>query len=75
MATGAAGTFPYGRKLNGQTLRASYQTRRVSWEYALFRPDGTRNDKANIKACFQCHKPTAPQDFVFTFSQLVSRPK
>jgi hypothetical protein len=49
--------------------------RNGEWEYALFRPDGTRNDKANIKACFECHKPLSGQDFVFTFSKLVSTPK
>ncbi len=45
------------------------------WEYALFRPAGSRNEQANIKACFQCHKPKSGQDFLLTFSQLVSAPK
>jgi hypothetical protein len=31
--------------------------RNGEWEYSLFGPDGKFNDKANYKACFQCHKP------------------
>lgn len=49
--------------------------RNDEWEYALFRAAGSRNEQANIKARFQCHKPKSAQDVVFTFSQLVSAPK
>jgi hypothetical protein len=44
--------------------------RNGEWEYALFRPDGTRNETADVKACLQCHKPKAAQDFVFSFEEL-----
>jgi hypothetical protein len=49
--------------------------RNGEWEYALFRPDGSRNEQASVKACFQCHKPKSAQDFVFMFEQLVAAPK
>lgn len=45
--------------------------RNGEWEYARFRPDGTRDQQADIKGCFECHKPESERDFVFTFSQLV----
>ena len=44
--------------------------RNGDWEYAVFRPDGTRNEKVNTKACFECHKPKSGQDFVITFPEL-----
>ncbi len=79
---------PNGRLVSGELDRIGVMEKRTGWgveypedvrngewEYALFRPDGTRNDKANIKACFQCHKPRSGQDFLFTFSQLVGAPK
>lgn len=44
--------------------------RNGEWEYALFTPDGKLNDKANYKACFQCHKPHEAQDFVISLASL-----
>jgi hypothetical protein len=46
------------------------EIRNGEWEYALFRPDGTRNEQANIKECFECHKPNSGKDFGFTFDKL-----
>lgn len=79
---------PNGRLVRGELDRIGVMEKRTGWgveypedirngewEYALFRPDGTRNDKANIKACFQCHKPQSEQDFLFTLSKLVRAPK
>jgi len=80
---------PNGRLVRGDLDRIGVMEKRTGWgveypddirngewEYALFRPTGTRNEQANIKACFQCHKPLpSGQDFVFTFSKLVSAPK
>ncbi len=34
------------------------------------RPAKTVNDKANLKACFTCHKPLDKQDFVFSFDKM-----
>lgn len=75
---------PNGRLVKGELDRIGVMEKRTGWgteypedirngewEYALFRPDGTRNEKANIKACFECHKPKSGEDFVFTFSKLV----
>jgi plastocyanin len=44
--------------------------RNGEWEYSAFAPDGTFNDKANYRACFQCHKPHEGQDFVISLASL-----
>jgi plastocyanin len=47
--------------------------RNGEWEYAVFGADGKFNDKANYKACFQCHKPHEAQDFVISYPALAGR--
>lgn len=44
--------------------------RNGDWEYQVFRADKTANPNANLSACFDCHKPQAGQDFVFTHDSL-----
>ena len=44
--------------------------RNGEWEYQVFAPDKNVNDKANLKACFGCHKPKASADYLFTLEQL-----
>jgi len=44
--------------------------RNGEWEYQSFGPDGRANPKANIKSCFECHKPHEKQDFVITLAKL-----
>src|SRR5213594_4551410 len=44
--------------------------RNGEWEYSAFTADQKLNDKANYKACFQCHKPHAKQDFVISLARL-----
>jgi len=44
--------------------------RNGEWEYQAFKADKTVNDKANLQACFGCHKPLDKQDFVFSFDKL-----
>ena len=44
--------------------------RNGEWEYQAFKADKTVNDKANLKACFTCHKPLDKQDFVFSIDKL-----
>jgi hypothetical protein len=44
--------------------------RNGEWEYQAFRADKTVNDKANLKACFDCHKPLDKQDFVFSIEKM-----
>jgi len=44
--------------------------RNGDWEYQAFRPDKSVNPNANLTSCFNCHKPQAGQDFVFTHDNL-----
>jgi hypothetical protein len=44
--------------------------RNGEWEYQAFTPARAVNDKANLSACFQCHKPLDKQDFVFSYDKL-----
>jgi Cytochrome P460 len=49
--------------------------RNGEWEYALFKPDGSRND-VPLDACFTCHINTrAGQDFAFNFWDYVQTRK
>ncbi len=47
--------------------------RNGEWEYAVFGADGKFNDKANYKACFQCHKPHDASDFVISYLPMAGR--
>lgn len=47
--------------------------RNGEWEYAVFTADRKPNEKANFKACLQCHKPHAQQDFVISYPALAGR--
>jgi len=42
--------------------------RNGEWEYAVFNPAGVLNEKANYKACFECHKPHEKADFVISLA-------
>lgn len=44
--------------------------RNGEWEYQAFTPARAVNDKANIKGCFECHKPKEADDFLFTMKQM-----
>ena len=46
--------------------------RNGEWEYAAFGADMKLNDKANYKACFECHKPHEKTDFVISQTKLVT---
>ena len=46
--------------------------RNGEWEYAAFGPDGKLNEKANYKACFECHKPHEKTDYVISHTKLVA---
>ncbi|MET0851980.1 MAG: cytochrome P460 family protein [Candidatus Rokuibacteriota bacterium] len=47
--------------------------RNGEWEYSAFGPDGKFNDKANFKACFQCHKPHDDKDFVISYPAMAGK--
>lgn len=44
--------------------------RNGEWEYQAFTADKKVNPKANLSACFQCHKPHEKQDFVISLASL-----
>lgn len=44
--------------------------RNGEWEYQAFTADRKVNEKANLPACFQCHKPHAGQGFVISLARL-----
>ena len=47
------------------------ELRNGEWEYSIFNPDGVFRTGANIKACFECHKPKSSEDFIFSMPQLL----
>ncbi len=45
--------------------------RNGEWEYQAFTAAKAVNTKANLKGCFDCHKPLDPvKDFVFTYDKM-----
>lgn len=75
---GADGRFVKGN-LIGYTVmekRAGWgaeypdNVRNGEWEYQAFTAEKKVNEKANLTACFNCHKPLDKQDFVFSYDRL-----
>lgn len=46
--------------------------RNGEWEYQAFSAARAVNDKANIKSCFECHKPKDKDDYLFTLGMMKS---
>jgi plastocyanin len=44
--------------------------RNGEWEYQAFNADGSVNAKANLAACYECHKPFAAMDYVTNLAKL-----
>ena len=44
--------------------------RNGEWEYQVFSGEKKVNEKANLKGCFQCHKPHEGQDYVISLARL-----
>ena len=44
--------------------------RNGEWEYQAFTAERKVNEKANLAACFGCHKPHADKDFVFSMAKI-----
>jgi plastocyanin len=73
---GADGRFVKGdliahtvmEKRKGWGAEYPAEWRNGEWEYALFNAAGALNEKANYKACFQCHKPHEKADFVISMA-------
>jgi plastocyanin len=65
--------FAVMEKRQGWGAEYPEDIRNGDWEYSAFTADGTFNDKANFKACFQCHKPHEAQDFVISYPAMAGR--
>ena len=57
-------------KRSGWGAEYPAELRNGEWEYQVFGPTKAVNDKANLKSCFQCHKPHAGQDYVISLASL-----
>jgi Cytochrome P460 len=44
--------------------------RNGEWEYRVFNADKTPNEKVNTGVCFDCHRPQASNDYVYTYDKL-----
>ncbi len=44
--------------------------RNGEWEYQAFRADKMPNPNANLDGCFNCHKPQAANDYVYSYDKL-----
>ena len=58
------------QKVAGWGAEYPEEMRNGEWEYQVFNAEKQVNDKANLKACFACHKPKASSDYLFTLDQL-----
>jgi hypothetical protein len=75
----ANGRFIKGQKVGYAVMEkragwgAEYaeQLRNGEWEFQAFTADGKPNDRANITACFTCHKPLGDSvDFTFSYDRM-----
>lgn len=57
-------------KRTGWGAEYAPELRNGEWEYQAFTAAKAVNEKANIKGCFECHKPKETIDYVFTFDRL-----
>jgi plastocyanin len=59
-------------KRSGWGTEYPAELRNGEWEYAAFAADMKLNEKANYKACFECHKPHEKTDFIIAHTKLVA---
>jgi plastocyanin len=84
-AAGAPVKSPDGRFVKGDLIAYTVMEKRAGfgveypaalrngdWEYAAFGADMKLNEKANYRACFECHKPHEKTDFVISHTKLVA---
>jgi hypothetical protein len=58
-------------KRSGWGAEYAEQLRNGEWEYQAFTADGKPNDRADITACFACHKPIGDSgDFTFSYDRM-----
>jgi hypothetical protein len=67
---GALVAYTVMEKRAGWGADVPEEIRNGDWLYQAFTADGKPNPNANLTACFQCHKPHAAQDFVFSYDRL-----
>jgi Cytochrome P460 len=67
--------FGVMEKRTGWGAEYPAETRNGEWEYQAFTADKKVNEKANLAGCFQCHKPLASQDYVFSYDKLKAAAK
>ena len=80
-AAGAPVKGPNGRFVKGDLIALTVMEKRTGfgteyppelrngdWEYAAFSGAGVLNEKANYKACFECHKPHEKMDYVISLA-------
>ena len=60
-------------KRKGWGTEYAQDIRNGEWEYQSFMPDKKVNEKANLRACFQCHKPHEKLDYVISLPGLAGQ--
>jgi plastocyanin len=63
-------SFNVMEKRQGWGAEYAPSLRNGEWEYQSFTTDKKANPKANLKACFECHKPHENLDFVMSLARL-----
>lgn len=61
-------------KQKGRGASVPAELRNGEWEYQAFTAASAVNDKANLKACYECHRDRvgASKDFVFTLDKIAA---
>jgi plastocyanin len=72
-----------GRFMKGNLLAVNVQRKKMGWGddipaalrngdwvYQSFTPAGVPNDKANLTACYQCHRPFAKDEYLTNLAKL-----
>lgn len=68
--TGETSGFAVMEKRTGWGAEYPPEKRNGEWEYQVFTADHKVNDKANLNSCFECHKPHAETDYLFTLDKI-----
>src|SRR2546421_11388953 len=67
--------FTVMEKRSGWGAEYPPEVRNGEGEYQAFTADHKANEKANLTACFNCHKPLDKQDFVFSYDRMKAASK
>ena len=72
-ASGAAASYAAMAAQAGWGERVPALLRNGNWDFALFDAAHVRNERLNQAPCLACHRPQAPNSFVFTLPALRAR--